>query len=323
MRPFEYARPSDLAQALAAAGPDTVFIAGGTTVVDLMRLDVLAPRRLVGLGDVAELRRTELDGDPVRLGAGVTMAEAAALPLVRERYPALAAAIDLAASAQIRNVATLGGNLLQKTRCPYFRDASSPCGRRRPGDACSALTGHLEQRAVLGASPHCVAPYPGDMAVALVALEASVEAATAAKVVTVQVADLFREPGDAPHKETVLGDGDIITAVLLPAPRGTSAFVKLRDRASFAFAAASAAVSLELDHDRVVAARIALGGVATRPWRSSEAESAVSGERLTPERAFAAGEAAFEAVARTHENRRGIALGARAVTAALLACRGG
>jgi xanthine dehydrogenase YagS FAD-binding subunit len=264
------------------------WIAGGTTLVDLMKLGVERPRGLVDLG----ARRGELSGiveadGALTLGALTTMAEASRDPRIRQRYPAVHLALTLAASPQIREMATLGGNLLQRTRCTYFRDGRSPCNKRNPGAGCSAIGNPHEPRALFGSSGHCVAIYPGDLAVALAALEAtlSVEAADGS-VRRMALSDLHRLPGSTPDVETSLQPGDLITRIHLPLPDWTGqTYVKLRERASYAFASASAAVCLRLEGRTVVAARVALGGVASVPWRCRDVEDGLQG-RIADEATF-------------------------------------
>jgi xanthine dehydrogenase YagS FAD-binding subunit len=256
------------------------WIAGGTTLVDLMKIGVERPKGLVDLGP----RRGDLSGiveagGMLTLGAMTTMAEAERDPRIRQRYPAVHLALSLAASPQIREMATLAGNLLQRTRCTYFRDGRSACNKRDPGTGCSAIGNPDEPRALFGSSGHCVATYPGDLAVALVALDATltVEAADDS-VRRMAVSDLHRLPGDTPHVETALDSGDLITGIHLPIPDWTrQTYVKLRERASYAFASASAAVCVRLEGRTVVAARIALGGVASVPWRCRDVEDWLQG----------------------------------------------
>jgi xanthine dehydrogenase YagS FAD-binding subunit len=256
------------------------WIAGGTTLVDLMKLGVERPLGVIDLGP----RRGDLSGiveadGGLTLGAMTTMAEAESDPRIRQRYPAVHLALSLAASPQIREMATLGGNLLQRTRCTYFRDGRSACNKRNPGAGCSAIGNPDEPRALFGSSGHCVATYPGDLAVALVALDATltVEAA-GGSVRRMAVRDLHRLPGDTPHVETALDPGDLITGIHLPIPDWTGqTYVKLRERASYAFASASAAVCVRLEGRTVVAARVALGGVASVPWRCRDVEDWLQG----------------------------------------------
>ncbi|MFO1349543.1 MAG: xanthine dehydrogenase family protein subunit M [Gammaproteobacteria bacterium] len=335
MQPFSYHRADSAEHALQAALADTPqhglpptaapgqFIAGGTTILDLMKLDVMRPRRLVDINPLSQARgqAIEANAQGIRLGALARMAEAAEHPLIRRDYPVIADSLKLAASAQLRNMASLGGNLLQRTRCLYFRNTSwAACNKRNPGSGCAALEGVNRQHAVLGTSADCIATYPGDFAQALIALDASVEIQGADGQKTLPFAKLHRQPGDTPHIETVLAPGDLITAITVPAGPWTrrSLYLKIRDRESYQFALASAAVALAMDGDTVREARIALGGVATVPWRAREAEAALQGKRLDETLAAAAAETAF-ADARPHEhNAFKVTLGKRTLERALL-----
>ena len=330
MRPFAYERAGDLIDAVRR-GHDTgqgqtdasvQFLAGGTTLVDLMKLDVLRPARVV---DIAALRPEHsaitLTSDGLRLGALATMAKVAADPGVRREYPAIADSLHLAASAQLRNMASLGGNVLQRTRCPYFRDPSwTACNKRSPGSGCSAIQGFNRNHAVLGVDESCISQYPGDFAVALAAFDASVEVSGPAGARRFAFAALHRPADGKPHIETTLRPGEVITGFSLPTGPWArrSLYVKVRDRASYEFASASAAVGLAMDGDIVREARIGLGGVAYRPWRSSEAEAALAGKPLTEANAEAAAHAAF-ADATTHGgNEFKPELGRRTLVRALL-----
>ncbi|TYB42462.1 FAD binding domain-containing protein [Actinomadura chibensis] len=279
MRPFDYERPAepDAAVAAVAARPDAVFLGGGTNLVDLMKLGVADPGLLV---DVTGLPLDRIERLPagLRIGATVRNADAAADPDVRRRYPVLARALLAGASGQVRNMATVGGNLLQRTRCSYFQDTTLPCNKREPGSGCSALHGHTRHHAILGASRGCVAVHPSDMAVALAALDATVRVRGPGGERAVPVAGLYRPPDDAPDRDTVLEHGELVTAVDLPAPPpGRSAYRKVRDRASYAFALVSVAAVLDVADGAVRAARIAFGGLAHRPWRALRAEASLVG----------------------------------------------
>ncbi len=301
MRPFALERAGDGAAAvqLAAALPDGAYLAGGTNLLDLMKLDVMRPGALIGIDALrAEHGAIAADADGLRLGALVRMAQAADHPAVRRDYPALAEALWKAASPQLRNMATLGGNVLQRTRCNYFRDTSwAACNKRTPGSGCAAIGGVNRLLAVLGTSEHCIAHYPGDFAVALAALDATVDLrGPDGAERRLPFTDLHRAPGETPHIETDLREGELITGFHVPAGAWTrrSLYLKIRDRESYAFAVASAAVALHLDADgTVLAARVGLGGVATRPWRSHEAERELAGRRLDPGAAARAADAAF------------------------------
>lgn len=287
MRPFDYQRADDTAAAVTgvAERPDAAFLAGGTNLVDHMKLDVARPDLLV---DVTRLPLDGIevtDGNRLRVGATVRNSDLAVHPTVRERYPMLSQALLAGASGQLRNLATTAGNLLQRTRCQYFQDVTTPCNKREPGSGCSALDGHNRYHAVLGASPECVAVHPSDMSVALVALDAVVEVQGPNGARRIPVAELHRLPGDEPERDTVLEHGELITAVELPdVPMATrSAYRKVRDRASYAFALVSVAAALEVTEGRVEQVRIAFGGLAHKPWRATRAEDSLRGEHATRE----------------------------------------
>jgi xanthine dehydrogenase YagS FAD-binding subunit len=291
VRPFQYERAADAAGAVAAlagAPEDARYLAGGTNLVDLMRLGVETPARLVDVSRLALGAVEQLDGGGLRIGAGVRNSDLAADPIVRERYPVLAAALLAGASGQLRNVATVGGNLLQRTRCAYFMDVSAPCNKRVPGSGCSALEGEHRNHAILGHSTHCVATHPSDMSVALAALDAvvHVEGPTGPRALALE--DFYRLPGGEPERDTTLSVADLVVAVELPALgfAARSAYRKVRERASFSFAVVSVAAALDVADGRVRDCRLALGGVAHRPWRAREAESALIGGPATAD-AFA------------------------------------
>jgi xanthine dehydrogenase YagS FAD-binding subunit len=293
VKPFTYVRPTDAGAAIAAAGESGAsFLAGGTTLVDLMRLEVMKPTALVDLGRLP-FAALERSGDGLRIGAMARNSDVATHALVVEHYPLLAQALLAGASQQVRNMATVGGNLLQRTRCPYFRDLAVPCNKRAPGSGCSALDGYTRSHAILGTSASCIATHPSDMCVALAALDAVVHTRHAGRERAIPIADFHTLPGEHPEIENALEHGELITHVELPAsPFAAHArYVKVRDRAAFAFALAAAAVALDVAGGRIRAARIALGGVATKPWRALEAEQALVGQapsRATFERAAAA-----------------------------------
>jgi len=326
MRPFAYqsvTSPDAAVQAAAErSGALVHFLAGGTTLIDLMKLDVMRPASLV---DINALRETDLgridgDGRGLRLGALVSMAQAAEHPEIVHDFPLIAQSLKLAASQQIRNMASLGGNVLQRTRCPYFRDVSyAECNKRNPGSGCAAMDGFNRIHAVLGGSDHCIATYPGDFAQALIALDATVEIVGPDGSRGMPFAALHRQPGDSPATETTLQPGELIASFLVPAGPWTrrSVYLKVRDRESYEFALASAAVALDLRDGRVRAARIALGGVATVPWRATAAEAALHDKPLDDTSKQAAAEAAFaDASAREH-NAFKIDLGRRTLMRAL------
>ncbi len=331
MQPFAFERPmSPDAAVRSAAAPrasatlrnPAQYLAGGTTLVDLMKLDVMQPQTVIdinGLGDT-QLGRIEASQDGIRLGALVRMSDAADHPLVK-RVPMIVQALELAASPQIRNMASLGGNVLQRTRCPYFRDVSyQACNKRNPGAGCAAMDGVNRDHAVLGTSDNCIATYPGDFAQALIALDASVEImGTENNGRTIRFAALHRPPGETPDVETTLRPGEMITAFEVPiAPwMRRSLYLKVRDRASYEFALASAAVALDLRDGVVAEARIGLGGVATVPWRAASAEAALRGQPINDTSLAAAADSAFaEAHGRRH-NAYKIALGRRTLVRAL------
>jgi xanthine dehydrogenase YagS FAD-binding subunit len=301
VKPFTYARPAtvaDAVSALAAAGVHARYIAGGTNLVDLMKLGVEAPEHLIDVSRLA--RQIELTPDGgLAIGAGVSNADLAADPAVRSRYPVLARALLSGASGQLRNQATVAGNLLQRTRCAYFQDVSKPCNKRRPGSGCPARAGHHRELAILGHSASCVATHPSDMAVAMTALDARVRLLGPAGERLIPLHELYRLPGDRPDRETRLTPGELITAIELPPlpDAARSDYAKVRDRASFAFALVSVAAVLELADGRVRSARIAFGGLAPVPWRASRAERALRDAPPT-EQAFAAAAAAELALAR-------------------------
>jgi xanthine dehydrogenase YagS FAD-binding subunit len=297
MKPFSYQRASDVASACAsAAQPTAKFIAGGTNLVDLMKLQIEAPAQLVDITRLPLDRIEETADGGLRIGALVSNSAAAADMRVRRRYPLLAQAILAGASTQLRNKATTGGNLLQRTRCPYFYDTNKPCNKRVPGSGCAALEGLNRMNAVLGVSDNCIAAHPSDMAVAMTALEAVVETiAPNGSTRAIPIDELYRPPGDTPHIETVLEPGELIASVLLPPPpAGRQIYRKVRDRASFAFALVSVAAILDVEGERVRAARVAFGGLSYKPWRSAEAEAALVGAPATRETFDAAGAAALQ-----------------------------
>jgi len=279
---FQYARASDAADALRliARDPRAKFIAGGTNLIDLMKMDVERPSTVI---DITRLPLKHIEGTPgggLRIGALVRNTDLAYHPLVEERYPVLASAVMAGASQQLRNMASTGGNLLQRTRCHYFYDTATPCNKREPGSGCSAIKGHNRMHAILGASDACIATHPSDMCVALALLEAKVRVTGPSGDRAIAFADFHRLPGDTPERDTNLGAGEMITEVELP-PRGFATnytYLKIRDRMSYAFALVSIAAGLELDGDTIKEGRFALGGVAHRPWRDPKAEAVLRGQ---------------------------------------------
>jgi xanthine dehydrogenase YagS FAD-binding subunit len=325
MHPFVLERPRDLAGALAFhAEParndaPAEYIAGGTDMVQLLQENVRRPRRLVSLAGLLD-NRIEVGPQGLRLGAAATMAEVSAHPAVAEQFPVISEALLNSASPQVRNQATMGGNLLQRTRCPYFRDVGyAACNKRAPGSGCSAIGGENRWHAVLGTSEACIAAHPSDLAVALVALEAIVEVRGAGGQRSVPLVDLHRLPGATPHIETVLDPGEVITGITVPSHPAArrSHYLKVRDRASFEFALVSAAVALEMDGPRIRQARIAVGGVGTKPWRLPNVEAALAGATLEPQALRpAAALAATDAQGRGHNDFK-IELMQRAIVRAI------
>jgi xanthine dehydrogenase YagS FAD-binding subunit len=279
---FHYERASDIADAVRriAADPAAKFIAGGTNLIDLMKEDVERPPRLIDISRLPLKTVTETAGGGLRIGALVPNSDLAYHPLVIERYPLLASAILAGASAQLRNMASTGGNLLQRTRCAYFYDTATPCNKREPGSGCSAINGLNRGHAILGTSESCIATHPSDMCVALAALDAKVHVAGADGERAVAFADFHRLPGNTPQHDTNLRRGDLVTAVELPVQGFAKnySYLKIRDRLSYAFALVSVAAALELDGERIAEARLALGGVAHKPWRDTGAEAALRGQ---------------------------------------------
>lgn len=339
MRPFAYRRATSAEAAIKAARAAAMhqqaaspplpvhrpgqYIAGGTNMVDYMTLDVLRPTALIDLNRLPAARYGRIEAGPqgLRFGALVRMSQAEDHPIVRSQYPVIGDALRLAASRQIRNVASLGGNVLQRTRCEYFRETSWPCNKRDPGSGCAALEGCSRQHAILGTSDQCIATYAGDLAQAFIALDAQVETVGhASGPRTIRFSDLHRLPGDSPQLETVLEPQELITAIAVPAGPWTarSRYLKVRDRRSYQFALASAAVALELEGATVREARIALGGVATVPWRAREAEATLRGQPLDEATALRAADAAFSSAHTTRHNAFKVPLGKATLVRALL-----
>jgi xanthine dehydrogenase YagS FAD-binding subunit len=301
VRPFEFIRPSGVAEAVraVAADPAAVFLAGGTNLVDHLRLGVAQPALIVDVRTLTSRQVTSTGNGGLRIGAAVTNSALAADPRVRERYPVLSQALLSGATGQLRNMATSGGNPLQRTRCVYFQDVTVPCNKREPGSGCSAVGGYTRYHAVLGVPPSpdpaapgtCIATHPSDMAIALAALDARVQVQGPLGNTEIPFGELHRMPGDDPSRDTVLEHGELITAIdLPPLPSGArSAYRKVRDRASYAFALVSVAAVLEVTGGRIADVRLAFGGVAHKPWRAARAEEALRGQPAT--------EAAFRAAA--------------------------
>ena len=321
MTPFAYAPVRDVNAALAQAGQaaNGAFIAGGTDLIQLMQERVAEPDTLLFIGNLP-LRRIAADHEGLHIGALARLADVADDALVREEAPLVVQALLETASPQVRRMATIGGNLLQRTRCLYFRDATTPCNKRQPGSGCAALGGQNRLNAVLGGSDHCTAAHPSDLATALTALDASVVLEGAGGERSVPIADFYRLPGDRPDRETVLKPGELITEVKIPtAPAGRrSCFLKVRDRASFEWALASCAVALDLEDGVVAGARVVAGGVATVPWRLEQVERVIVGRAPDRAAAEAAGALAAEgAVGHGHDDFK-IPLIRNTVTRALL-----
>ena len=325
MHPFILERPRDLAAALAwraQAGRNDApaeYIAGGTDMVQLLQEYVRRPERLVALAGLLDMG-IEAGPQGLRLGAAATMAEVAAHPQVVEQFPLISEALLNSASPQVRNQATMGGNILQRTRCPYFRDVGyAACNKRAPGSGCAALEGENRWHAVLGTSDNCIAAHPSDLAVALVALDAAVEIREPSGQRVVPLADFHRLPEATPHIETVLEPGEVISAITVPAgaARLRSHYLKVRDRASFEFAVVSAAVALDMDGTRIRNARVALGGVGTRPWRLPGVEAALVGANLDSKALRAAAALAAEGARGRGHNDFKIELMQRAIVRAV------
>lgn len=336
MRPFAYSRSSDAAAAAqaAAARPGasdkradgaTVYLAGGTTLVDLMKLDVMRPAAVVDINALqARHGEIEVSSKGLRLGALARMADVADDARVRREYPVVAQSLELAASGQLRNMASMGGNLLQRTRCSYFRDTSyRQCNKREPGSGCAALDGVNRMHAVLGGTDKCISTYPGDFAQAAIALDGYVEVLGPGGARAIPLAQLYPARADTPHVETTLRPGELITAVVIPAGRYArrSAYVKVRDRQSYQFALASAAVALDLDGDTVREARIGLGGIAYAPHRATAAEAVLRGRRIDEAAATAAAQAALQGAVTHGHNDYKPELARRTLVRALLQVR--
>jgi xanthine dehydrogenase YagS FAD-binding subunit len=320
VRPFAYVSAPDVATAVRALAdePRAKLLGGGTNLVDLMRQDVERPPTVVDISRVPLTGIDELADGGLRIGALVRNSRLAAYPAVRGRFPVLAQALLSGASGQLRNMATVGGNLLQRTRCLYFVDSTAACNKREPGSGCAALGGFHRNAAVLGASEHCIAVHPSDMAVALAALDAVVEVQSVRGAREIPLVELHRLPGDAPHLESALAADEMITAISVPPAVGPSRYRKVCDRASFAFALVSVAAALEVEGDgTVTAVRLALGGVAPKPWRAYEAERVLTGAPAAEE-AFRAAAGAELAQAVGHpDNEFKIELARRAIVATL------
>lgn len=322
----ELARDAESAVATVSGDPDARFIAGGSNLVDHLKLGVATPSRLVDVSRLPLTDITDLPGGGLRVGANVRNSDLAAHPVVRQRYAVLSRALLSGASGQIRNQATTAGNLLQRTRCVYFQDVTTPCNKREPGTGCSALEGYGRYNAILGQSPECVTVHPSDMAVAMAALDATVVVLGPDGERRIPFAEFHRLPGDEPQHDTTLAHGELVTAVELPPlpSSAVSTYYKARDRASYAFALVSVAVVLDLDDPpgssdgpRVGDVRIAWGGVAHKPWRATRAEAALRGVPLTPEAVRSALDAELAAASTTDDTAYKVPLVRRATTMVL------
>ena len=327
MHTFEFIRPPDSAAAIAAAaksktaqqGADVRFMGGGTTLIDLMKLNVETPDRVLDINRLPLDKIEVMPDSGLKIGATARNSDLAYHAKVQSDYSVLSQAILQGASAQIRNMATVAGNLLQRTRCVYFRDTAMACNKREPGTGCPAITGHNRTLAIFGASDHCIATNPSDMCIALAALEATVHIQGPKGTRAVAFGDFHVLPGNTPQRETVLEPGDLITHVTLPPPISGSKqfYLKLRDRASYEFALASAAVVLTIAGGKITRARLALGGVGTKPWRSPEAEAALTGKAANDATFRQAAEAALQGAKPQSENKFKIELAKRCIAYAL------
>ncbi|MGY3080998.1 CO/xanthine dehydrogenase FAD-binding subunit/aerobic-type carbon monoxide dehydrogenase small subunit (CoxS/CutS family) [Bradyrhizobium sp. LM6.10] len=321
MNNFQYARATDVTDAirLLAADPGAKLIAGGTNLIDLMKENVERPSRLIDISRLP-LRKVEETADgSLRIGALVPNSDLAYHPLIEQRYPLLASAILAGASAQLRNMASVGGNLMQRTRCAYFYDTATPCNKRRPSSGCSAMDGLNRNHAILGTSASCIATNPSDMSVALAALGALVHIAGRSGERTIALTDFHRLPGDTPHVDTNLGTSEIITAIEIPACGFAQnySYLKVRDRMSYAFALVSVAAALELEGNAISGARMALGGVAHKPWRSLEAEAALRGQAATPDHFSRAADLLLQGATTRSHNGFKVELARRAIVRTL------
>ena len=319
MNPFSYARPQRIDEAIRLFQPHSLYIAGGTNLLDLMKENVERPQQLIDITRLPLRGIDETAEGGARVGALVSNADLAWHPLVERRYPLLSQAILAGASAQLRNMATTGGNLLQRTRCYYFYDSTAPCNKREPGSGCGALTGLNRMHAILGHSEQCIAVHPSDMCVALAALNATVHVHGPQGERKVPMSGFHRLPGDHPAQDSNLLDGELITAVELPAEDYSrhSAYLKVRDRASYAFAIVSVAAALDLDDGMIRSARLALGGVAHKPWRNPQAEAAMVGETPSDAAFNAAADVLLHGAVGFHDNAFKIDLARRAIVRAL------
>jgi len=326
MQPFDFVRAKDDAGAVAAVSRDGAkFVAGGTNLIDLMKCNVELPAHLVDINGLQHATIAEENGG-IRIGALARMSDVAVDANVKRRFPAVSQALLASASPQVRNMASIGGNLMQRTRCPYFRELLfAPCNKRRPGSGCAAMNGDNRRHAILGGSDACIATHPSDLAVALAAFDAVITLRGKSGDRQVKATDFHLLPGDTPQFEHNLKPGELIVSVFLPdAPHAArSAYLKVRDRASFEFAVTSAAVGLDLAGGTIRGARVALGGVATKPWRSPEAESALTGKPANEATFRAAAEAALAGAQPRRMNRFKVELAKRTLVRALADLAGG
>jgi xanthine dehydrogenase YagS FAD-binding subunit len=319
MRTFTYKIPSSVLEATSDFGQNSDFIAGGTTLIDLMKLEVMTPSQLVDINRLP-MRGIELTSDGLRIGALEKMSDVAEHPEVVTKYPVISQALLKSASAQLRNMASMGGNLLQRTRCGYFRDVSTPCNKRQPGSGCPAIEGWNRTHAILGASSSCVAAHPSDLAVALVALDASILLQSGNNHRLVKLGDFYRVPAETPDKENQLNPGELITEIRVPrlpwAQR--SVYLKIRDRESYEFALASVAVALDVDANNIRDARVAVGGVGTKPWNLPKVRDALIGKPLNQQTFEGAAKLATEGAKPLRHNAFKVELVQRTIVRALM-----
>jgi xanthine dehydrogenase YagS FAD-binding subunit len=319
MRTFTYKIPSSVREATSDFGQNSDFIAGGTTLIDLMKLEVMTPSQLVDINRLP-MRGIELTSDGLRIGALEKMSDVAEHPEVVTKYPVISQALLKSASAQLRNMASMGGNLLQRTRCGYFRDVSTPCNKRQPGSGCPAIEGWNRTHAILGASSSCVAAHPSDLAVALVALDASILLQSGNNHRLVKLGDFYRVPAETPDKENQLNPGELITEIRVPrlpwAQR--SVYLKIRDRESYEFALASVAVALDVDANNIRDARVAVGGVGTKPWNLPKVRDALIGKPLNQQTFEGAAKLATEGAKPLRHNAFKVELVQRTIVRALM-----
>jgi xanthine dehydrogenase YagS FAD-binding subunit len=323
MRPFTYELPPGVLEAANLGRPDSAFIAGGTTIVDLMKLEVMKPSRVVDL-NALPMRGIEMSTDGLRIGALEKMSDTALHPEVAGNYPVISEALLKSASAQIRNMASIGGNLLQRTRCGYFRDVNTPCNKREPGSGCPAIDGENRMHAILGTSSSCVATHPSDLAVALVALDASVRLQSGSGERLVKLEDFYLVPDATPHRENQLLPGELITEIRVPRlPWATrSTYLKIRDRESYEFSLASAAVALDVNGDQIQDARVAVGGVGTKPWNLPKVREALTGKPLAQETFATAAKLAADGAVPLKNNGFKVDLVQRTIIRALMSLGG-